>query len=157
MDGPNQTLLSAAIFLVIAVVILSVRDITEALPQPDKRDFGPEALPFSCDLVREGAGLDDRDARLTLTFDATGDGAFAHCATLTRGGALRPRTTEGEVLCFAHRDAFAHDLWDDSEGGRLRITDTAHAHYLKRERAVGAEAFAPTGDSVYTGSCERVQ
>lgn len=153
MGGSNQTLLSAAIFLVIAVVIISVRDITEALPGAVD-GFGPDALPFACDFTRDGTGADDMDARFTLIFDDTRAGDFPHCATLTRGTALRPRSG-GEVLCFAHLEGRPQDLWGDSAGGSLQIFGNGGARYAKHERAPGADAFAPTGDVAYAGSCER--
>lgn len=157
MTDPKQFVLVAGVFLVIAVVMLSLGDIQRALPEgtpgANDRGFGPDALPFGCDFTREGAGPDDMEGRFTLRFDATRDGAFAHCATLTRGTALRPQPG-GEVICLAHRSATPQDLWEDASGGVLRIFGTDGARYQRRERAPGADAFAPTIDVIYTGFCE---
>ncbi len=155
MGGTNQTLLYAAVFLVVAVVIVSLPDF-ETRPAPAQSGFGPEALPFVCDLVRDGAGPDDLPGHFTLTFDATREGAYPHCATLTRGTALRP-TGGGEVICLAHREATPQDLWQDASGGSLRISGRDGATYLRRERPPGADAFAPTTDIAYAGFCMRGQ
>ncbi len=84
MQDGRQTLLYAAVFLVVAVVMLSLQDITEGLPQ-NEDGFGPGARPFACDFIREGAGPDDMQGRFTLASDTNPAGPFPHCATLTRG------------------------------------------------------------------------
>ena len=155
MGGRDQTLLFAAVCLVIAVVMLSVRDITETLSGPVVEGHRQEALPFFCAGARGGAGPQDGAARLTLTFDANRDGDFPHFVPLTRGTTLRA-ASGGEVLCFAHRAATPHDLWEDAAGGSLRILGRGGAISMKRERPLGADAFAPATDVDCRGSCERV-
>lgn len=156
MRGHDQSLLLyAACFLVVAVVIVSLPDIERALaPAPPIEGFGPAALPFVCDFTRQGAGPDDMDGRFTLTFDATGDGPFPHCATLTRGTKLRPRSGT-QTICLAHKAATPQDLWQDFTGGTLTIYPGNSATYLRRERAPGADAFAETTNIAYAGSCMR--
>lgn len=154
IGGERQFVLYAACFIVIAVVMVSADDITTALTPRPVRGFGPDALPFACDFTRQGAGPDDMEARFTLTFDATGDGPFPHCATLTRGTALRPRQGT-ETVCLAHKAATPQDLWQDYAGGKLTITDGDGSTYLRRERTQLDDAFAPTTDIAYVGSCAR--
>lgn len=140
--------------MVIAVVILTIGASDPPAPEPvAKSGFGPERLPFACDFIRDGAGPDDMEGRFTLRFDATRDGAFPYCATITRGTEMRPRPG-GEVICLAHRAATPQDLWEDATGGTLRIYGTDGARYERRERAPGTDAFSPTDTVVYAGSCE---
>lgn len=154
MHDPRQFVLMAGVFLVIAVVILTIGASDPPAPEPvAKSGFGPERLPFACDFIRDGAGPDDMEGRFTLRLDAKRDGAFPHCATITRGTALRPRPG-GEVICLAHRAGTPQDLWEDAKGGTLRIFGTDGARYTRRERAPGADAFAPTTDVLYSGFCE---
>ena len=154
MGGERQFVLYAACFIVIAVVMVSVDDITTALTPVPVQGYGPGALPFVCDFTQSGAGPDDMDARFTLTFDATADGPFPHCATLTRGTDLRPRSGT-ETVCLAHKAATPQDLWQDFAGGTLTIFETDGATYLRRERVQRDDAFAETIDIAYVGSCVR--
>ena len=150
-DDARRFVLHAAAFLVVAAVMVVVNSLDFG-PTARPAGHGPEDLPFACDLTRVGAGPDDMQARITLQFDHAGSDAFPHCATLTRGTALRPRPGT-ETLCFAHQAATPQDLWVDAAGGQLRIFGTDGAKYVKRERAPGVDAFGPVSDITYTGSC----
>lgn len=154
MREARQNVLSMSVFLVVAVVMVGANTYDWGQQKaPALVGFGPEALPFACDFTREGAGPDDMQGRFTLTFDQSATGPFPHCATLRRGTPLRP-VPGGEVICLAHQEATLQDLWEDANGGALRIFGHNGARYIRRERSPGADAFSPTIDVSYLGSCE---
>lgn len=154
MREARQNVLFMSVFVVVAVVMIGANTFDRGQQlAPAQVGFGPEALPFVCDFTREGAGPDDMQGRFTLRFDHSATGPFVHCATLSRGTALRP-VPGGEVICLAHRQAVPDDLWEDANGGALRIMGRDGARYARRERTPGADAFSATTDVSYVGSCE---
>lgn len=154
MREARQNVLYMAVFVVVAVVMVTANTLDWGVSAPlAQGGFGPKALPFACDFTREGAGPDDMQGRFTLTFDASQSGPFPHCATLSRGTPLRP-VPGGKVICLAHQKATPQDLWQDANGGELQIMGHDGARYIRRERPAGGDAFSPTIDVTYLGSCE---
>jgi hypothetical protein len=152
MQDVRQNVLWMAAFVVVAVVMMGAAMLPMESPEAAP-GFGPEALPFACDLTREGAGPDDMAGRFTLRLGSLRDGDFPVCAVLERGTALRPRPGREEI-CMAHLEGAGEARWQDALGGEMRIGPDGAVIYRKKERPSGADVFATGFVGVtYTGTC----
>jgi hypothetical protein len=156
MQDVRQNVLWMASFVVVAVVMMGAALMPGAGPLVPL-GFGPEALPFACDMTRNGAGPQEVTAQFTLSLEQSRADSLQGCGPLARGTALQPRPG-GEAICLTYLGAAPTDQWQDGLGGSLQIEPDGAALYIRQERAAGADVFSsPFSATRYLGRCARLQ